>query len=263
MISGISRFGARTLVGVDGGFYLGTADHAHGTRIYHLSSTYCDTGVTSAAGARVAAARAAPAAPQALMTDTQRHGTVLSWEPSATAARYEVMRSSYTNVPFTYKVPVTLPDGSLPEGSAPVPTKPGSPGSATMNLTLPGQYVPIGTTSSLYFVDRSRRPRVKYAYMVVAENARGTASTPSDVQVVPDPRPAPTFEQLENLLPFSGRASIAGGPQTRWRHGERAATLSELERMAHGESNEEDGMMAGRLARRLRYWGVAGGPAGG
>jgi hypothetical protein len=173
------------------------------------------------------------------------------------------MRASYTQIPLSYKQPPTLPGGAMFEDAAPVPTTPGSPDSATVNLTVPSRYETIGTTSNLYFVDRSRRPRVKYAYMVMAESGFGAMSNPSNVQVVPDPRPPATFDQLEGLLPPTARASIAGGPQARWHRGERAATLAELRRMARRGGGDEAGIMAGRLARRLQYRDLAGGPVGG
>ena len=54
-------------------------------------------------------------------------------------------------------------------------------------------FTTIGTTRERFFVDRTARPGARYAYQVVAEAPSGARSAPSNVQVVPDPRSAPSL----------------------------------------------------------------------
>jgi hypothetical protein len=258
-------FGVRNIVGVNGGFYIGSANHAHGTRIYWQPQTACASGVNAA---RDGTQRGVLTAPQSLMTDVQRHGTVLSWEPSTFATQYEVLRAPAAQIPLTYKDPPVMPGGAMYDDEAPVPTAPGSPHSALVNILAPEQYAPIATTDSQFFVDRTATPGVRYAYEVVARNDFGAQSEPSNVQVVPDPRPAATFGQLESLLPNTPDTpgtpgAFATDLASRRRAGERNVSLSELARLARSSGESDVGLLAQRLERRLQYWDVAGGPIAG
>lgn len=255
-------FGVRTIVGVHGGVYIGSADQAHGTRIYHQPSNVCQ-GFAKPAAATAQSAQVTPsgppAAPQALLTDVQRGGTVLSWQPSAHVSRYEVLRAAYQQVPYTYDPPVPLPGGNLFDDAAPLPAAPGSPGSETAMLPLAGAYTPVGTTANSYFVDRSARRHTKYAYRIVAVGRSGVDSLGSNVQVVPDPRPPATFGQLERLLPVSQAVATAAMART----GTCTRTMSAIARVARTAGSVDARELASRLERRLKYRNVAGGPVNG
>jgi hypothetical protein len=117
----------------------------------------------------------------------------------------------------------------------------------------------VGTTVNTYFVDRTRRPGVKYTYQVVAESTSGAQSLGSNVQFVPDPRPAATFGQLLGLLGKSGSvmARAASG------HASCRQTLAQLGALAHTTNHPDVQLLAYRLERRLEYRNVAGGPTTG
>ncbi len=250
-------FGVRTMVAQGNGFYVGSADHAHGTRIYYTTNA-CDAFPANRANRRALAAGAQPAPPERLLTDTQRDGTVLSWVGSTSATQYEVERAEYDELPFSFTAPPTLPGGFRMEGTTPIPAQPGSPGSHTAVLSYPGSFEPLATTRSSYFVDRTRRPGVKYLYTVVAESSSGVQSQSSNVQEVPDPRPPATFSQLMALLP--ARATTARDLAST---SSCSRTLAELGSVARAASNEEVAELAYRLKRRLEYRNVAGGPPSG
>ena len=80
-------FGVRTLVPTSNGFYLGTANHAFGTRIWQANGL-------SSCGSKNAGRAVAAKAPQSLLTDVQAGGTVVSWERSPGAVRYRVQRAA-------------------------------------------------------------------------------------------------------------------------------------------------------------------------
>jgi hypothetical protein len=244
-------FGVRTMVGQGGGFYIGTANHAHGTRIFRTNGTACDAMVH---GPRQA--RSVPAQPQQLLTDVQRHGTVLSWKASANAVRYDVMRAPYVQIPYTFQRPLEFPGGLQAEDAVPVPAAPGSFDSVSTTLTFPAPFTLVGTTSNAYFVDRTRRPGVQYAYQVVAMSESGDRSLGSNIQIVPDPRPPATFGALGALLPKPTELKM----QTMARYRGCAATVATLGRLARTAGTDDARELAARLQRRLEYRNLAGGP---
>ncbi|MGH2892922.1 MAG: hypothetical protein ACRDPM_06600 [Solirubrobacteraceae bacterium] len=257
-------FGVRNMIGVNGGFYVGSADHAHGTRIFRLPNSLCASGVSSrAASVRAATARGVLEAPQALMTDVQKDGTVLSWRRSANATQYQVLRAAFTQIPYTYRNPMPMPGGQMFDDTVPIPAAPGSPDSTSVTLTVPGQYLPIGTTTTPYFVDRTARPHTRYTYIVVARNELGSQSAPSNMQTVPDPRPPASFGQLTSLLSIPERGALVHGAMAQFDSGRVASPLGELNRLAATTQDPDVAQMASRLSRRLQYWNLAGGPAGG
>jgi len=252
-------FGARNFIGSPFGLFIGSADHAQGTRIFLDTNQPCSSLVN---GTRASAARApTPGAPQQLLTDVQRRGTVLSWNRSPYAARYEVFRSAYDiQVPFTYQRPATLPGGFRLEDAVPMPAQPGSPNSIASNLLIPGSFTPVGSTRRAFFVDHSAPRGVRMQYQVVAIGLSGTSSAPSNLQVVPDPRPPATFGQLEQAM--RGSASpVATTAVAGWLPGDRTAELSALARLLRNPRLDPGVReLAERLQRRIMYGGVAGGP---
>jgi hypothetical protein len=242
------EFGVRSLVAGRRGFFIGSANHAQGTRIWHHGSTPCDA-PPAASVAR------ATGSPRHLLTDVQRDGTVVSWEPSADAARYRIERAEYVEAPLSVRYPEAGASGFPPEAAAPQPTTPGAPGTVDVEARLRKPFRTLATTSRTYFVDRTRDPDVQYAYQVVAETPAGGDSTPSNVQVVPDPRPPATLAQLEDAARQSG--AIAAIARARGR-GARLP-LAQLLWLARNARDDRIRQLALRLERRLRYQDLAGG----
>ncbi|MGZ4232701.1 MAG: hypothetical protein ACXVVQ_14895 [Solirubrobacteraceae bacterium] len=246
-------FGVRTLVPTSDGFILGTANIAHGTRIWQghgLSSC----GSPSSRQAR--AAQTAPvAAPKNLLTDVQPGGTVLSWEPSPGAVKYRVERARYVDAPLSLQPPATLPGGFPSEDAVPVPVAPGTPGSLDVRVPVLGPFQTLGTTTSTFLVDRTRAPSVRYLYRVLAETASDAVSAPSNLQQVPDPRPPATFAELERAA--HGSTMAAAIAQV---HGDRAGVLARLAQLARTAGEDQVRELAYRLARRLMYANVAASP---
>jgi hypothetical protein len=227
-------FGVRGLTPGWQGFFVGSANHAFGTRIWYARRSDCGSSTT----ARAAAAPGArgSGAPRHLLTDVQRDGIVLSWEPSGGAARYRVERAAYVAAPLR------------------------AAGRAEVRVPVRMHPVVLGTTSRPDFVDRTRQPGRRYEYQVFAVTGGGGRGVPSNVQLVPDPRPAATFEQLRDAASGSRASAAAIGRMDRLRGGRSVARLERLSRTAR---DDEVRQLAYRLARRLRYDDVAGGPAKG
>jgi hypothetical protein len=243
------NFGDRGLVNGQRGFYIGSANHADGTWIFHYAHSVCPSRST-ARTARTAQA------PSQLLTDIQRRGTVLSWSRSAGAVRYRVQRAAYVDLPFGLQPPPTIPGTSFPsEDALPQPVASGTPGSIQVQAPVLGSFTTLGTTTGSFFVDRTARPGVRYVYRTLAEAASGAASVSSNWQVVPDPRPAPTFAQLAQADHGSDATAAIASVQ-----GNRRSELALLARLSRTAPDDQARELAYRLERRVRYENVAGGP---
>lgn len=239
-------FGVRTLVTSKDGFDLGTANHAHGTTIWQGRGL-------SSCGSQGARSALAAQAPRNLLTDVQRDGTVVSWRPSAGGVHYRVERARYVDTRLSVLPPPAAPDGFPAEGATPQPVPPGTPGSAEVHAPVLGPFTVLGTTSRPVFVDRTRTPGVSYAYRVVAETRSGRSSAPSNLQVVPDPRPPATFGQLEHAT--AGSPVVASIARAHRRGNGRS--LDRLARLARMARDDRVRQLAYRLERRLRYEDLA------
>jgi hypothetical protein len=260
-------FGARTLEtsGPHGEeLYIGSANQAQGTMILDDRESMCSSLVDRPTKV------SAPSAMIAQVTGKRRKSTLLSWNPSASASHYEVLAASEVNLSVYLKPQPTLASGFQYEGAEPILTEPETPGALAVNVAVPGQFEPIGTTSSAYFVAHSSAHRV---YEVIAENAAGEKSEPSNVQTMPTPEPAATFGSVRGVLGSSalGRASIAraGSPSPAQRlldaaqaaaaKGDRAQALRYLHRLrASSDGNGDLSALTLRLERALRYASVVG-----
>jgi hypothetical protein len=253
-------FGARTLQPAPNGqsLYVGSADQAQGTKIVVDNDPVCSSLVN-------VARRVAP--PRALVADAGRRGTLLSWEPSRSAKRYEVLAAAEHATTLYLKAPPTMPSGFQSEGATPKVVDPGTAGGVPVTLTVPGGFEPVASTSSSHYVAHRRG---KYVYTVVAENAAGEASGPSNIQLVPEPEPPPTFGSVALALSPS-RATVAradGGSQQQrllaaaqaaWHRGDRARALREIQRLgAVSAQNEQLSALIVRLQRALQYSQVPG-----
>jgi hypothetical protein len=261
-------FGARTLEtnGPDGEeLYIGSANQAQGTMILDDRESMCSSLLNRPHKV---------SAPNAMIAQTTGKGrskaTLLSWSPSASASHYEVLAANEVNLTLYLQPQPAAASGFQYEGAEPILTEPETPGALPVNVAVPGQFEPIGTTSSAFFVAHSNAHRV---YEVVAENAAGERSEPSNVQTMPSPEPAATFGSVRGVLGSSalGRASVAraGSPSPAQRlldaaqaaaaHGQKAQALRDLQRLrASSDGNGDLSALTLRLERALLYAGVAG-----
>ena len=251
-------FGARNFIASGSGLFVGTANHVTGTKIWRYPGVGCPKTAAVAAGA--------PAAPRRLLTDVQRAGTVLSWAAARSdppGTRYRVLRASYEQVPVTLAAPPVERNGFPLEGQLPVIVPPGTAGGTAVDVPVMLDFNTVGMTSAPYFVDRTARRGDRYAYRVVAETTSGTRSAPSNMQVVPDPRPVPTLEQVRRGIgptAFDRRATMATLARS---HGARAAVRRSLARLRRETRPGSDiRLLIERLERRVRYTGIADGLRG-
>jgi hypothetical protein len=266
--SNMLDFGGRNLVSSPAGLFVGSANHPQGTKVWRSRVGACSSLVGRARKryaqehrGRLQAASAEVTAPQRVLTDAQRAGTVVSWRPTAGASGYRVLRAAYLSVPLTLRDPPVLPSGFMLEDQVPDIVRRGTPGAREIDLPVLAQFTPIGTARNTFYVDRTARPGRRYAYRVVAVGASGYRSPPSALHTAPDPRPAPTLEQVIREL---GLASAAGRLVTEARaelagQGRRAQlrTLAQLQRSVGPDTDAGD--LIERLQRRIRYSGLAGG----
>jgi len=246
-------FGARNFVRADGRLFVGSANHAQGTKVWTYRASDCPG--TAPAEAAVAK-RAQPPIPQALMIDVQRKGTVLSWRSAGAAAgtRYRVMRAAYTDVPLDLSRPDVMANGFPLEGALPGVGAPGAKGSSTAEIPLTEGFTTIGTTRKRFFIDRTARGGTRYAYRVAAESRWGGHSAPSNVQTVPDPRPVPQLAAARARGAATTMGRVADDPVAR------RATLRRLARLRRAARPGSDRrLFLERLERRVRYAGIAEG----
>ena len=268
--AGEYNFGARNLVTGNGPngeeLFIGSANVAGGTTIYDVHESICSAGIDHA--------REVPA-PSAMIAETagKGKGTLLSWKPSRSAARYEVLAADEAKLTvYLQPQPSLTHDAFQFEGAQPIIAGPETPGALPVDISLPGAFEPVGTTTDSYFVAPSNAHRV---YEVVAENADGQASGPSNIQIVPTPEPAPTFGSVRAAIgspaPLGGKAAAASvsaaqrlldGAQSASARGDRAAALGDLRRLQSLQADRHDELsaLAARLERRILYAGVAGEP---
>ncbi len=267
-------FGARTLQPEPGGgsLYIGSANHAQGTMILDDRDPLCGSLVhgREARAARSTHRSVRPARPSAMIADNLAKGTLLSWKASPAATRYQILAAPEVNLTVWLKPPPTLPGGFQLEGATPTVTSPEAPGSLPVQVGVTGQFEPVASTTGSSYIARTHTRRV---YEVVAENAAGETSEPSNVQIGPTPEPPSTFASLRTqLVPASGSGSgafvaraghtsragrVLDAAEADWWHGHQRRALrrlAQLQRMA-GSGEEEVAALAMRLERRLRYGG--------
>jgi len=177
------NFGARTMVtNPRGRGFIGSANHVQGTTIWRGGiAPMCATGAHGARATAAAAvaspghAQPAVARPARVLADVRRCGTVVSWDRSPGAARYRILRADeqrLRDVPLPERR--VMPDGSVPDDPL------AGPFTRRGDLTLPGAWRDVGTTSRSWFIDRSATG-AGHRYEVLAEPARGIGSPPSNL----------------------------------------------------------------------------------
>ena len=260
-----NNFGARTLMpdGPNGeNLYIGSANHPQGTTIIDDREPACSSLINRPH---------VVAAPSAMIADTVHKGTLLSWKPSPSAVRYEVLAAREISATVYLQGPPTMPNGFQLEGAVPTVTSSEAPGSVPVTVSVPGAFEPVATTSSSHYLARLRGHHV---YEVLAKNAEGKTSDPSNVQISPAPEPPPTFRALRPLLggwsaasaarvgPGSRPERLLGAAQAAWSRGDSSTALRDVQRLRAGARGQDEQVsaLAARLERRLQYANVAGGP---
>ena len=224
--------GPDLVVPTSDGFILGTANIAHGTRIWQgheLSSCGSPSGRAVARRRRHGRAAAEPAHRRPGRRDGALVGALPRGRDVPRRARPVRRRAAEPapaardpeSLPFDDAVPVVRPlgDAGQPRRQRPRPRS-----------------VPGGRDDDAHRVRRPRHARrcVRYVYRVVAETASGTTSAPSNLQQVPDPRPPATFAQLERAA--HGSAAVAAIAQVR---GDRAGVLARLAQLARTAGDDQ------------------------
>jgi hypothetical protein len=168
---------ARTFETTPYGMFLGTSNYWYGFRLWRLWSEarLFLPMISAQAASQPAAGPAAPAVagtgagaacdpPQFLEAEVRGEGVLLSWESSAGASGYRILRSDYQ--------------------ASPLPL----PGLAAGTL-LPAPFTEIGRSQGFYFVDATAQPRQAYAYLVAAEGGARCSARVSSLAQVPAPAP--------------------------------------------------------------------------
>jgi hypothetical protein len=245
-------FGARNLVTAGSQLFIGSANHSQGTKVWKYGGRSC-----------VVPGRARPAAPRRLLTDVQRGGTVVSWRRSVTrppGTRYRVLRAGYQTLRLGLGAPPAQADGFRLEGQLPLVSAPATGAARPVEVPVMARFTSIGTTSRPFFVDRTARRGARYGYRVLAETPSGARSVPSNLQVVPDPRPVPTVGEVVRRaggLDPRALATMAIAARSRRARRETLHALAAIARRTGGDADLED--VIERVGRRIRYAGVAAG----
>jgi hypothetical protein len=189
------NFGARTLVSTPFGLMIGSTNHVQGTSVWKGDASPCgsgaggvfgpvkragsDSGTQGTTGAT--RANASLTRPGALLTQVQPCGTALSWEAAPQAKSYRVLRSEYRSVSLSMSAPPRLPNGDVLEDAMPLPAFGAGGAKLRRSVAIAGPYVTIGETATTTFVDRTAKSGARYNYEVVAVDASGAESQPSNV----------------------------------------------------------------------------------
>ena len=193
---GADNFGARTMVSTPwAGFMVGSANHVQGTAVFRdrwlrpcshgkkLASRPTGAAVSSNTFAPRALAQgtttvptAAMTPPNALTSAASSTGTALTWEASAGASSYVVLRADYVvrNDVDVVKPPTV--DG-LQVSELPDPTR----AQTTAAIPVPTDFTAIGSSTTPSFTDTTATPGAQYLYEVVAVGGAGQQSVPSNV----------------------------------------------------------------------------------
>jgi hypothetical protein len=255
-------FGARTIEPAPNGrsLYVGSANQAQGAAVVVDNDPVCSSLVNEHHH------HVEP--PDTLVANAAHKGTLLSWRPSRGAARYEVLAAREINATLYLKAPPKFPSGFQSENAQPKVVGAGAPGSIPVTLSGPGGFKPVGSTTASYFVDHSHG---RFVYAVVAEDAAGQVSNPSNIQIVPEPEPATFGALAQTLGPQAARAARAGSGSPAERllgaaesaagRGDRAGALADLRRLrAAGGEDEQLASIVTRVERAIQYANVTGGP---
>ncbi|HLG74018.1 MAG TPA: hypothetical protein VK009_26665, partial [Chloroflexota bacterium] len=164
-------FGLRVMSATPSGLFLGSVDYVSGTSIY-LCTGSCAPSV--------------PAATQ-LSASGQPTGVSLSWLGSSAASQYLVLRAIYTPNSSVGVSPSILNIPSLPTTDwIHLPHIAGNDYFSPTTL-IPGGYTNAGSSTTTSFLDTGVAGLTQYSYYVLAQNAGGNTSLPSNTAMVTTP----------------------------------------------------------------------------
>jgi len=163
-------FGARNLADTPFGLFLGTTND-YGLHIW-----------------RGVAEPGQLPAPARLEAEVSQARPVLSWEPVPAAARYRVLRARLRRL--------QLPPLPLAASFTGDSISPGIAAGLFQEARFPGPFKEVAVTARTVFADASLAEGAGYLYMVVAEDAQGASSIPSNLSYVPGATPPATFSTL-------------------------------------------------------------------
>lgn len=147
-------FGARSLTATPYGLFVGSANWWKGLRLWQ-------------GAVNTDALHLAPSNMQVDSTD--QHGAVtLAWNAPSAATLFHIYRAALTGA-------------ALPAPSALNPESAGAYRLLPHTIWAPGAYADVGTSATPYYVDQSAKPGTRYDYYVVAQDAAGHLSAPSNV----------------------------------------------------------------------------------
>jgi len=241
------NFGGRTMAASPTGGFVGSANHVQGASVWRssnlaqcaastsaTSATSADSGtsgplpsvrvaasqipvppgVSTVAGALVASSEEL-ARPGRLLTEPQACGTVLSWDASPGAARYNVLRTEYVPAKIRLAPPPPLWGPDL-TGGDPRPAAPGDPPTTETQISVPGPETMIATTAGTSFVDRTARPGGRYRYVVAAASRGRRTSPPSNTATVPSLREPDNFTNAQAAVgAVARRGKLVPGAEAR------------------------------------------------
>ena len=258
------QMGLRTFASTPHGLFLGTVSFWYGLRIWQgipgeMFTMYLPLVVKSSGGPGVAqGSGTSPSVVSGLSPGTRflkpperlevggKDGTVvLSWEPSPRATRFRIFRSDSTSN-RQLQIPDLDPD-----------------------TWVPGPFAEIGTTDQFFFVDTTVPASRPAHYYVLAEDAAGSVSQPSNLVRAPSLAPPVTFESLQD---WTANLGDPGKPSFQSTTGEIASVLDAgnldraLQRLMRLRQNVQRGQIAAlepwqaedleillaKLARRVR-----------
>jgi hypothetical protein len=233
---GLFNFGARTLSSTSAGIFLGSTNHAQGTSVWR----YAGGSPCSTARSVTASEAAGTQVPTSLMASDEACGTALGWDPSPGATKYVIERAPYAEraVAADLQSPPPLPNGFRPELLPPAVAS--SPAGPPSSLSIPGSFVPVGTSTGTSFVDRHATPGARYLYRVVALRAAGVRSQPSNIVAVPAQAPQPTIERVRaDVRRLAEREDLNPAVEGELlelvsRPAERPSTYAQLQKVLHG-----------------------------
>ena len=250
-------FGARNLVPTDGRLFVGSANHAQGTKVWAYRANDC-TGTATAAAASAKPTR--PPIPQALMTrrPARWDGPLVAFgrDGRLAPATASCERPTPTSSSASSR-PHVMPNGFPLEGALPELHAPGAKGSRTADLPVTKGFTTIGTTREPFFVDRTARRGHALRLPGGGRGAVGRALGP----VKRAGRAGPAARR-RNSAALGARTSDAAATMSRVADDAvaRRAMLRRLARLRRAARPGSDRqLLLERLERRVRYAGIADG----
>ena len=191
------QMGLRTFASTPHGLFLGTYNSWGGLQIWKGKRandiTDASLGLDS------------PPHPPARLEAEQKDGAVLlSWSEKSDGKLFRIFRSTLKRVDkvLPKKIGKKLPDIITDETGCEVP-------SIQQDFYGPEPFIEIGSTDQFFYLDTDAENGQMYHYYVVAENATGQVSTPSNLVRVPSLAPAVTFYRVQKNINNLARKGIA------------------------------------------------------